>query len=213
MRFDTQKCYVLSTKPRSHFYYRLRGTIFGIQMSADLKWSTHITGLGKKAGSTLGFLRRNLRNCHQECRLLANIALLRSTLEYGVVLWDPYLKQYTEKLERIQRQAAHFITRDSKSQEPGCIGRMLDFFNLLPLEERCGQLRLTMLYRIAPGLVSALHADTFLTAANRNRRRIRPTTYEGYMKLTTFYKDKQTTTAAASKYPLPRLTNIYVHSL
>ena len=116
MRFNTQKCYVLSTKPRSHFYYRLGGTILkhveqnsyiGIQIFADLKWSTHITGLGKKARSTLGFLRRNLRNCIQ---------------------------------------AARFITSDYRSRELGCIGRMLDFLDLPPLEERRRQFRLTMLY-------------------------------------------------------------------
>ena len=152
MRFNAQKCYVLSTKPRSHFYNRLGGTIFrhveqnsyiGIQISADLKWSTQITGLDKKAGSTLGFLRRNLRNC-------------------------------------IQRQAARFITSDYRSREPGCIGRMLDFLDLRPLEERRRQLSLTMLYKKAKDLVPALPADGFLTAANRNRRTIPPTTYEGY---------------------------------
>ena len=183
MHFNAQKCYVLSTKPRSHFYYRLGGTILkhveqnsyiGIEISADLKWSTHITGLGKKAGSTLSFLRRNLRNCPQECQHLAYIVLVRSTLEYGAVVWDPYLKQDTKKLERIQRQAAHFITRDYRSWEPGCIGRMLDFLGLPPMEERRRQLRLSMLYKIAKGLVPALPADAFLTAANINKRRIRP---------------------------------------
>ena len=189
MRFNAHKCYVLSTKPRSHFYYRLGGTILknveqnsyiGIEISADLKWSTHMTGLGTKAGSTRGFLRRNLRNCAQECRRLAYIALVRSTLEYGAVVWDPYLKQDTENLQRIQRQAAGFITRDYRSREPGCIGRILDFLDLPPLEERRRQLRLSMLYNIAKGLVPALPTDAFLTAANRNRRRIRPTIYEGY---------------------------------
>ena len=57
---------------------------------------------------------------------------------------------------------------------------MLDFLDLPPLEERRRQLMLTMLYKIAQGLVPALPADAFLTAADRNRRRIRPTAYEGY---------------------------------
>ena len=87
-------------------------------------------------------------------------------------MWDPYLKQDTEKLERIQRQAERLITRDYRSREPGCIDRMLDFLDLPPLEERRRQLRLAMLYKIAKGLVPALPADTFLTAANINRRRI-----------------------------------------
>ena len=121
MRFNAQKCYVLSTKPRSHFYYRLGGTILkyveqnshiGIEISADLKWSTHITGLGKKAGSMLSFLRWNLWNCPQECRCLAYIDLVRSTLEYGAVVWDPYLKQDMEKLEHIRLHASSLETTD-----------------------------------------------------------------------------------------------------
>ena len=75
---------------------------------------------------------------------------------------------------KIQRQAACFITRDYRSREPGCIGRMLGFLALPPLEERRRQLRLSMLYNIAKGLVPSLPADAFLTAANINRRRIRP---------------------------------------
>ena len=189
MRFNAKKCYVLSTKSKSHFFYSLGDAILqhvdqnpylGIQISADLKWSAHITYTCKRAGSTLGFLRRNLRNCPQECRRLAYITLVRSTLEYGAVVWDPYLKQDIERLERIQRQAARFIMRDYRSRDPGCIGRMLDYLSLPPLEERRRQLRLTMLYKIVNGLVPALPADTFLTPANRGRRRIRPTTYAGF---------------------------------
>ena len=40
---------------------------------------------------------------------------------------DPYLKlkQNINKLERIQCQAARFITKDCKSREPGCIEDVL----------------------------------------------------------------------------------------
>jgi hypothetical protein len=189
MRFNAQKCYLLPTKPKSHFFYSLGGTILqqveqnpylGIQISADLKWSTHIAGACKRAGSTLGFLRRNLRNCPAECRRLAYIALVRSTLEYGAAVWDPYLRQDIDKLERIQRLAARFITSDYKSRDPGCIGRMLSFLKLPPLEERRRQLRLTTLYKVANGLIPSLPADAFLTPMNVNCRRIRPTAYTGF---------------------------------
>jgi len=141
MRFNAQKCYVLPTKSKSQFFYSLGDTILqhveqnpylGIQISSDLKWSTHITGLCKKVGSTIGFLRRNLRNCPQECRRLAYIALARSSLEYAAVVWDPYLRKDIDKLESMQRRAARFITKDYKSRDPGCVGRMLDTLKLPP---------------------------------------------------------------------------------
>ena len=108
MKFNAQKCYILPTKARSSFLYSLGGVILkqvqqspyrGVHISADLKWSTHISDICKRAGSTLGFLQRNLRNCPQECRRLAYISLIRSSLEYGATAWDPYLKQDVDRLE------------------------------------------------------------------------------------------------------------------
>ena len=37
--------------------------ILGVLLSDDMKWTPHITKITKKASSTLGFLRRNLRHC------------------------------------------------------------------------------------------------------------------------------------------------------
>ena len=140
MKLNAQKCYILPTKARSSFLYSLGGVILkqvqqspyrGVHISADLKWSTHISDICKRAGSTLGILRRNLRNCPQECRHLAYISLIRSSLEYnsmgslGATVWDPYLKQDVDRLERVQRQATRFIKRDYRTRETGCVGHML----------------------------------------------------------------------------------------
>ena len=189
MRFNAQKCYILSTKNKSQFFYSLDNVILkqvdqnpylGVQISSDLKWTTHTCRICKKASSTLGFLRRNLYNCPQDCRRIAYITLVRSTLEYGAVVWDPYLKQDVERLERIQRQAARFITKDYKSREKGCIGKMLQELDLPPLEERRRQLRLTMLTKIVQGSVPAIPPQNFLTPSER-RRRVQPTRFEGYI--------------------------------
>ena len=144
MKFNAHKCYIPPTKARS-FLYSLGGVILkqvqhspylGVHISADLKWSTHISDICKRAGSTLGFLQRNLRNCPQEYRRLEYIALIRSSLEYGATVWDPYLKQDVDRLERIQRQAARFIKRDYRTaRETGCVGHMLQELNLPQLQE------------------------------------------------------------------------------
>ena len=150
----------------------------GVQISADLKWSTHTANICKGAGSTLGFLGRNLRDCPQECRRLAYIAPIRSSLEYGATVWDPYLKQNVARLERVQRQAVRFIKKDYKSRESGYMGRMLQELNLPPLEDRRKQ-QLTTLYKIIEGHIPAMPPENFLTPADRSsRRRIRPTTFK-----------------------------------
>ena len=91
-----------------------------------------------------------------ECRRLAYIALVRSRLEYAETVWDPYYQQDIEKLERVQRQAARFITKDYRTREPGCVNRMLQDLYLLPLAERHRQARLGLTYKITGGLIPAI---------------------------------------------------------
>jgi hypothetical protein len=152
MKFNAQKCYILSTKTKSNYFYQLNDTFLqnvqqkpylGVQISADLKWASHISNISNRAASTLGFLRRNLRNCPPDIRQTAFIALVRSTLEYGAVVWDPHLKQDVSRLERVQRQAARFITKDYKSRDEGCVTRMLQQLELPSLQTRRQQARLT----------------------------------------------------------------------
>lgn len=182
MRFNAKKCYVLPTKPQSPFLYKLDGEILkqvdqnpylGVQLSADLKWSKHVTNKSKKASSTLGFLRRNLGSCSQECRRLAYVSLIRSALDYGATVWDPYLAKDQNRLERVQRQAARFVKRDYSSRDPGCVTRMLRDLGLPPLQERRKQQRLTTLYRVIEGQIPALPPENFLIPADKNKRKIK----------------------------------------
>ena len=143
MRFNATKCYILSIKSASSFMYSLNNTILksvpnnpylGVLLSNDLQWSDHISKITKKANSTLGFLRRNLRKCPPKCRLNAYLSLIRSTLEYGSVIWDPHLKKDIDALERIQRGAARFITGDYRSRTPGSVNRMMTKLELTSLQ-------------------------------------------------------------------------------
>jgi hypothetical protein len=186
MRFNAKKCYILPTKTTSTYFYELNNEILksvdsnpylGVHLSADLKWSTHITKVSKKAGSLLGFLRRNLGNCPPECRRMAYISLIRSVLEYGATVWDPYMQKDIDRLERVQRQAARFIKRDYTSREPGCVTRMLKDLQLPPLQERRKELRLTTFYKIAGEHIKALPPSQFLVPERKTRRKITAKTF------------------------------------
>ena len=64
------------------------------------------------------------------------MSLVRSTLEYGAIIWDPYIQSDVTKMERIQIWAPRFITGDYKTRSPGSVtNKNLD----LPLlqERRC----------------------------------------------------------------------------
>ena len=70
MNFNASKCYILSIKKRSSYFYQLSNTILkevtsnpylGVHLSADLKWRTHINHVCKRANSTLGLLNQWLK--------------------------------------------------------------------------------------------------------------------------------------------------------
>ena len=188
MKFNAKKCYILtiSDKGKSKFYqlnsYILKSVennpYLGILFDNNLKWSTHIDNVSKKASSSLGFVMRNLRKCPQECKKTAYIALVRSTLEYGAVIWDPPLEKDIYKLEKINRKAARFITGDFRSKTPGCVTAMLHDLNLPTLQSRRRDKRLTFLYNIQMGKVQAIDKDIYLKPI-RHKRQIRAKTFSG----------------------------------
>ena len=72
----------------------------------------HISKIASKANSTLGFLRRNLKGCPSKLKEIAYFSMVRSLLEYSCPVWDPYRQGDIEKLNKIQRAAARFVTNN-----------------------------------------------------------------------------------------------------
>ena len=154
----------MTIKQRSSFFYQLlldnsilqsvpNNPYLGITISSDLKWGTHIDNISKKASSTLGFIRRNIHHCPAKTRKSAYISLVRSTLEYGAITWDPFIQSNIDKLQRIQRKTARFISHDYTSRTPGYVTKMLNYLDLATLQQRRKELRLTFIFMIV-GLVA-----------------------------------------------------------
>ena len=85
MRFNAKKCYIMSISTKSTHFYQLDGYILQqvpekpylcVMISEALKWSSPISKITKKAYSTLGFLKRNLKKCLLNCRMTAYISLI-----------------------------------------------------------------------------------------------------------------------------------------
>ena len=182
MRFNATKCYIMSLarKKKSSFFYSLDNTILqsvsnnpylGVQFSENLTWTHHINSISKKANSTLGFLKRNLRHCPAVSRRTAYIALVRPLLEYGAIIWDPHLKQDITKLEHTQRAAVRFIARDYRTTTPGFVTDLLNRHDLPTLQERRETLRLTFFYKVVEGLVTAIPPESFLKKPRSTRLR------------------------------------------
>ena len=215
MRFNADKCYILSINSKSSHYYQLNGTILkevednpylGLTISNDLRWTKQIGKTTAKASSALGFIRRNLQQCPQETRLQAYISLVRSQLEYGAVIWDSSVQQEIDQLERIQRQGARFITRDYRSKEKGCMTRMLKNLNLPTLQERRKELRLTLLFKVAKDLLPAIPPENYLKP-KRETRNIQPTTHTKYKDYKTKNLVDKYETKHSKCYQIPQTRN------
>ena len=84
---------------------------FGVTLTHELSWSTHVNVVATNANRTQGFPRRNLRRCPFDFKETAFISMVRPVLEYASPIWDRYLRKYCDKLKRVQRRAARFTSR------------------------------------------------------------------------------------------------------
>ena len=109
----------------------------------------------------LGFLRRNLRRCRTAARSRAYEALVRPTLEYAASILDQHNIGQINQLEKVQRRAARFTTRNYKDRQPGSVPQMVKNLNWEPLQVRRIKIRLVLLYNIQHNLV-AIPADAYL---------------------------------------------------
>ena len=107
---------------------------FGVTLSNDLEWSKHISTKTNKANSKLSFLRRNLKGCPEKLKQTAYFSLIRSSMEYGATVWDPYQKYNSDKVERVQRRAARFVK--SWYSRYSSVSDMLDVLGWMPLSQR-----------------------------------------------------------------------------
>ena len=104
---------------------------------------------------------------------------MRSTLEYGSSVWDPFLQKDIDKLEKIQRKAARFISSDYYSRDAGSMTNMLKNLELQTLQNRRKDNRLCLMYKIANGLVPAIPHENYLKPV-LNKRRIRAKNFEDF---------------------------------
>jgi len=90
----------------------------------------------------LGLIKRTCKDLDDPktlCTLYCS--LVHSNLEYFSVVWSPYTKRNTDKLERVQRGVTKFIL---KSDDPYDI--RLKKLNLMSLEKRRSLTDVTFLY-------------------------------------------------------------------
>ena len=119
----------------------------GIITNHHLSWNPHIDYVVSKANRMLGLIKRTCKGL-DDLKTLRTLycSLVRSNLEYCSVVWSPYTKRNTDKLERVHRRATKLIL---KSDDPYDI--RLKKFNLMSLEKRRSLADVTFLYKVLNG--------------------------------------------------------------
>ena len=159
IKFNPSKCSVLRVKrpPAKEIAsdYQLKGVTLGqvtnspylgVSISENLEWGDHISKIASKANSTLGFLRRNLKGCPSKLKEIAYFSMVRSLLEYSCPVWDPYRQGDIDKLNKIQRAAARFVTNNY--QRKSSVTALIQDLGWTDLKTRRKNFRLTSLYKI-----------------------------------------------------------------
>ena len=81
----------------------------GVNISDDLTWRDHIKKTASKANRTVGFLRRNMRDCSKRVRNAAYVSLARPVVEYACAAWDPHTTEDINRLDQMQRRSGRFV--------------------------------------------------------------------------------------------------------
>ena len=125
----------------------------GVTITNDLSWNRHIDNVAAKGNRTLGFIRRNLGECIKQVRETSYLTIVRPTLEYAAMVWDPSTQTLIQTLENVQRRAARFVINDYTNRTPGGVTSMLTSLEWQTLEQRRRISRLVMMYKIQHQLV------------------------------------------------------------
>ena len=142
---------------------------FGVTITNDLKWITHISNICTKANRTLGFLRQTLFSCPQNVKEAAYKGVVRTVLEYGSSVWDPHTDKLQEELEKVQNRAARFVTRNYVYETWSMTG-ILGQLKWESLKKRRKDNRLILLYKGLKGK-ARIHTDDLIpkTRLGRNQ--------------------------------------------
>jgi len=77
----------------------------GFYLTPTLSFENHINITIGRALKVLGFIKRNTRLFTSiPCLRALYFSLVRSTLEYGIVVWQPYLARDQLRIERVQNR-------------------------------------------------------------------------------------------------------------
>ena len=149
MNFNPSKCNVIRVAPNKsktviHTNYQLHGhtleivdsnKYLGVTLTSNLSWDKHVDNVAAKGNRTLGFIRRNLKDCTRTVKETSYTPIVRPTIKYAATVWDSSQSKI-KALENIQRRATRFVTNNYTDRTPGCVTNMITSVGWQSLEQR-----------------------------------------------------------------------------
>lgn len=149
MEVNIRKCNIISfnrSRTTAIFDYKMNASSvnrvssikdLGLILDSKLKFTEHIATTTAKAYAILGFIKRNTQQFEDVyCLKTLYCSLVRSILEYGVLVWAPYHVTLCFRIEKIQRNFVRYALRLLPWNDPVV---------LPPYEDRCALIRLSTL--------------------------------------------------------------------
>ena len=130
----------------------------GITLSRSNIFREHIYNAVAKANRMLGMIKKSFCTRDPKCLLILYKAYVRSILEFGCVIWSPYVKYLIDCIEKVQKRFCyifpylHGLSYQSK----------LANLNLLSLESRRLRYKLIFLYKMLNGFCDLVPTNFFL---------------------------------------------------
>ena len=88
--------------------------------------------------------------------------MVRPTMEYASLSWDPYKTEDANYLDKVQRGAARYACNDYTKRTQGCVTAMVNSLGWETLQDRRKMQRLTMLFKIKHNLVEIPEAESIV---------------------------------------------------
>lgn len=122
LHFNVSKCKVMTfSRARApiEFSYVLQAVQLervyeirdlGLTLDVQLNFRQHIINICKSASKTLGFIiRMTTLFSNVRIAVLLYNAYVRSKVEFGAIVWDPYESKYISMVEKIQKKFARYL--------------------------------------------------------------------------------------------------------
>ena len=138
----------------------------GVLVDSNLKFSEHCNSVIKQANSTLGLIKRTIKNKDKYVISTLYKALVRPKLDYCVQAWHPYLKKNMKALEQVQHRATKMI----KGFRNLSYKDRLDELDLLTLEDRYIRGDLIQVFKLIKG-IDKLEYNKFFQLADNSKTR------------------------------------------